>query len=188
MVVKSIQQQQSVNDNKTFASLVKPISYKSIFAIVAAKDLEIEKIDVPTAFFYKDIEEEIYVQKPTGFIDTMLLNYSSSLKKALYSTKQGPRIWYQTVAEFLTRCGFWPINTDFCVFTKKRIILAIYVDDLLLVGASKFHIQNIKDSLKKRFCIVNLGSAYYYLRVNVIQDRTNCILCLGQVGYLEQVF
>ncbi len=73
------------------------------------------------------------------------------VKKALYSTKQKPRIWYQTLAEFLTSCGFRPINTDLSVFAKKVIILTIYFDDLLLVGTCRFHIENIKDSLKQLF-------------------------------------
>lgn len=71
------------------------------------------------------------------------------LKKALYSTNQGTRIWYQTLAKFLTSCDFYLINADLSIFTKKEIILAIYVDDLLLVRASKSDIQNIKDFLKK---------------------------------------
>ena len=144
-------------------------------------------MDVRTAFFYGDIEEEIYVQQPTGFIDAILPNYSCLLKKALYGTRQGPRIWYRTLAEFLTSCGFRRINADLSVFAKKVIILAIYVDDLLLVGASRSDIQNIKDSLKKRFRMVDLGSASYYLGMTVTRDRTNHILRLGQVGYLEQV-
>ncbi len=101
--------------------------------------------------------------------------------------KEGPRIWYQTLAEFLTSCGFCPINADLSVFAKKEIILGIYVDDLLLVGASRSEIQNIKDSLQKRFCMMHLGSATYYLGMTVIRDHTNRILRLGKLGYFEQV-
>ncbi len=138
------------------------MSYKSIFAIAGARDWEIEQMDVETAFLYGDTEEEIYVQQPTGFINAIFLNYSCLLKKALYGTRQGRRICYRTLAEFLTSCEFRLINADFSVFAKKGIILAIYVDDLLLVGASRSEIQKIKDSLKKRFRMVDLGSATYY--------------------------
>ncbi len=87
----------------------------------------------------------------------------------------------------MTSFGFCPISTDIGVFAKRRIILAIFVDDLLLIEAFRSEIQNIKDSLQKRFCIVDLGSATYHLRIIVIQYRTNRILCLGQLGYLDQV-
>lgn len=162
------------------------MSYKSIFAIAAAKDWEIEQMDVRTAFLYRDIEEEIYVQQPTGFINAIFPNYSCLLKKALYGTRQGPRIWYRTLAEFLTSCGFCPINTDLSVFAKKGIILAIYVEDLLLVGESRLEIQNIKESLQKHFRMVDLGSATYYLGMTITRDRTNRILRLRQLGYLKQ--
>ncbi len=39
------------------------MSYKSIFAIAAARDWKIEQIDVRTAFFYGNVEEEIYIQQ-----------------------------------------------------------------------------------------------------------------------------
>ena len=109
------------------------------------------------------------------------------LKKALYVTRQEPCIWYRTLTKFLTSCEFRPINVDLSVFAKKGIILVIYVDDLLLVGASRSEIQNIKDSLQKRFRIVDLGSASYYLGMIVTRDRTNYIIHLGQLSYLQQV-
>ncbi len=87
----------------------------------------------------------------------------------------------------LSSCDFRLINTDLSVFAKTRIILAIYVDDLLLVGASRSDIQIIKNSLKKRFCMVDLGSDSYYLGMTITRERTSRILRLGQFGYLEQV-
>ena len=43
--------------------MIKSMSYKSIFAIAAARDWEIEQIDVRTAFFYENVEEKIYIQQ-----------------------------------------------------------------------------------------------------------------------------
>ena len=143
--------------------------------------------DFRTAFLYGDIEEEIYVHQPPGFIDAIFPNHSCLLKEALYRTRQGPRIWYRTLAEFLASCGFRPINADLSVFAKKGINLAIYVDDLLLFGASGSDIQIIKDSLKQLFRMIDLGSASYYLGMTVTQERTSRILRLGLIGYLDQV-
>ena len=186
-VVKRFQQQEGIDYHQTFASAVKPISYKSNVVIAKARDWEIEQMDIQTAFLYGDIEEEIYVQQPTGFIDDSFPNYRCLLKKAVYGTAQRPRIWYQTLTEFLSSCGFWPINADLSVFAKKGIILAIYVYDLLLVGGSRSDIQIIKASLKKCFQMIDLGSVSYYLGMTVTRERTGCILNLGQVSYLEQI-
>lgn len=72
---------------------MKPISYKALFAIAAAKDYEIEQIDVKTAFLYSELDYEndlIYIEQPEGFTngtDNVCL-----LLKALYRLKQSLRI------------------------------------------------------------------------------------------------
>ena len=66
------------------------MSYKAIFAMAAALDYEIEQMNVKTAFLYGNIEEDIYIEQPTGFStdDTLICK----LKKALYGLKQSPRV------------------------------------------------------------------------------------------------
>lgn len=54
-MVKGYKQQARVDFNKTFASVVKPISYKALFAIVATQDFEIKQIDVKTTFLYRSV-------------------------------------------------------------------------------------------------------------------------------------
>ena len=124
-VVKGFQQREGIDYNQTFASVVKPMSYKSIFAIAAARDWEIEQMDVQTAFLYGDMNEQTYIQQPIVFTNAILPNYSCLLKKALYGLKQGPRIWYKTLTELLIGLSFWPINADVSVFAKKGMILSM---------------------------------------------------------------
>jgi hypothetical protein len=47
--------------------VVKPISYKLLFTFIAAYDLEIEQIDVKTAFLYSEINANIYIKQLEGF-------------------------------------------------------------------------------------------------------------------------
>lgn len=61
MVIRDFEQKEGIDYNEPFAAVVKPMSYKALFAIVAALDLDIEKIDVKTAFLYRDIDKEIFV-------------------------------------------------------------------------------------------------------------------------------
>jgi hypothetical protein len=51
------------------------------------------------------------------------------------------------------------------------VIITIYIDDLLITSASKPDINKIKDSLKQRFKISDLGAYYFYLRIEVIYNR-----------------
>jgi hypothetical protein len=53
--------------NETFALVVKLINYKLLFALIVAYNLEIEQIDVKTAFLYGEIDVDIYMEQPEGF-------------------------------------------------------------------------------------------------------------------------
>ena len=68
-VVRGFEQEEGIDYNETFASVVKPMSYKALFAIAVALDLEVEQMDLKTVFLYGDIDEEIYVEQPTGMDD-----------------------------------------------------------------------------------------------------------------------
>ena len=62
------------------------LSYKALFAIAAALDLDIEQMDVKTAFLYGDIDEEVYVEQPHELSDGT--GRVCRLNKALYGLKQ----------------------------------------------------------------------------------------------------
>ena len=65
-VVGGFEQREGIDYREIFASVVKPMSYKAIFAIAAAQDWVLEQMDVKTAFLYRDVEEDIYVIQPDG--------------------------------------------------------------------------------------------------------------------------
>lgn len=60
------------------------------------------------------------------------------------------------------------------------MIIAIYVDDLLICGAEKMKINNVKEALKAKFYMSDLGLVLFFLEIVVTQDRVNRIFCLGQ--------
>ena len=149
--------------------MVKPMSYKALLAIAAALDLEIEQMDVKTAFLYGYIDHEIYVEQPHHMADGT--RRVCKLRKALYGLKQAPRIWYQTLTNFLRTLGFEPINADLGIFVWSGVYIAVYVDDLLIIGPSIAEIKNIKRSLRNRFQMTDLGPCSYYLGMSIRRDR-----------------
>jgi hypothetical protein len=102
-------------------------------------------MDVKTAFLYGDIDHEIYVEQPHDMTDGT--PRVCKLKKALYGLKQAPCIWYQTLTNFLCTLGFEPINADLGIFVRSNLYIAVYVDDLLIVGPSIAEIKRIKRAL-----------------------------------------
>lgn len=184
-VVRGFEQMDGQDFNETFASVVKPMSYKAIFAIAAALDLEIEQMDVKTAFLYGCVAEEIYVEQPTGMGDGT--SKVCRLLKALYGLKQAPRVWYNTLTAFLSDLGFKPLSADLSVFVRGHVFIAVYVDDLLIIGPLKKETQEIKDALSKRFQMTDAGPVAYYLGMEITRDRPNRTIYLSQAGYIEKV-
>ncbi|KAJ6047020.1 uncharacterized protein N7446_011854 [Penicillium canescens] len=184
-VVRGFTQEDGIDYDETFASVVKPMSYKALFAIGAALDFEIEQMDVKTAFLYGHIDHEIYVEQPHHMTDGT--PRVCKLRKALYGLKQAPRIWYQTLTNFLRSLGFEPITADLGIFVRSNMYIAVYVDDLLIVGPSIAEIKKIKRSLRNRFQMTDLGPCSYYLGISIQRDRQNRKLSLSQEAYIDKV-
>lgn len=84
-VMRGFTQEEGVDYDETFASVVKPMSYKALLAIAAALDLEIEQMDVKTAFLYGNIDHEIYIEQPHHMTDSTAK--VCKLQKTLYGLK-----------------------------------------------------------------------------------------------------
>lgn len=133
-------------------------------------------MDVKKAFYFWFVEQIIYVAQPNGYFDRSTWVYKFC--KALYSLKQSTWIWYKIPAKFLHELGFQPLNTDLSVFAKKDMIITIYVDNLLICNAKRQEIHKLKDVMKAKMYISDLGSVSFYLKMAVTWDRANLILCL----------
>jgi hypothetical protein len=156
------------------------MSYKLLFALAAAYDLEIEQIDVKTAFLYSEIDADIYMEQPEGFCSKERPDQVCKLKKALYGFKQAPRVWYNTLTNYLKTLGFTPLTADNCIFyDRKETYIAVFVDNLLIIGPSKPNIDTIKAQLAQRFYITDLGLCKHYLGIEIIRDRKNRVLKLS---------
>ena len=184
-VVRGFQQKEGIDYAETFASVVKLMSYKAIFALACANNWEIHQMDVKTAFLYGLIEGEVYVNQPHGFNDGT--TRVCRLLRALYGLKQSPRVWYDTLVAFLKSYGMSPLNADLSIYTKPGLMIAIFVDDLLITGGSIPEIKAAKAAFHACFQMSDLGLCKYYLGMTVTRDCKNRILRLGQRAYLEKI-
>jgi hypothetical protein len=64
-----------------------------LLALSALEDWEIEALDVKTAFLYGNLDEELYMEQPEGFIVKGQERKVYRLKKALYGLKQAAIAW-----------------------------------------------------------------------------------------------
>ncbi|KAG8501651.1 hypothetical protein CXB51_004782 [Gossypium anomalum] len=66
LVAKGYSQVPGVDFTDVFSPVVKHSSIRALLGIVAMHDLELEQLDVKTAFLHGELEEDIYMQQPEG--------------------------------------------------------------------------------------------------------------------------
>lgn len=91
LVAKGYTQVPGINFNEVFSPIVKHASIRIMLALVTQFDLELEQLDVKTAFLHGLIEETIYMNQPEGYVKEEGNDFVCLLKKALYGLKQSPR-------------------------------------------------------------------------------------------------
>jgi len=89
-----------------------------LLATAALEDWEIEALDVKTAFLYGDLDEEIYMMQPEGFVIKGQEGKVYRLKKALYGLKQASLAWNKKADQSLKSLKFKRCLSDTCVYYK----------------------------------------------------------------------
>ena len=118
-VIKGYLQQFGVDFDQTYASVVKPMAFRTLFALAAFFDLDIDQMDVKTAFLYGLIDQLIYMEIPKGTETEATKNMVCKLLKAIYGLKQSPRLWYERFSAFLLeKLGLKRIHADHSIFVS----------------------------------------------------------------------
>ena len=120
------------------------ITFRFLISLAVYEELDMRLMDVITAYLYGSIDSDIHMKIPEGFKLPEAVNtkprsmLSIKLQRSLYGLKQSGRMWYNRLSEYLLKEGY--VNNPICpcVFIKKSetgfAIIAVYVDDLNLVG------------------------------------------------------
>ena len=87
-------------------------------ALSSFHKFKVFQMDVKSAFLNGDLEEEVYIEQPDGFILGNDPNLVCRLKKALYGLKQAPRAWYYCLDKYLHQQGFSKGSTDSNLYIK----------------------------------------------------------------------
>jgi Reverse transcriptase (RNA-dependent DNA polymerase) len=83
---------------------------------------------IETSFLYSDLDEEIYMRIPDGYVrymkevhnrDIDLLTHVLHLKKAINGLVQAARQWWKKFREVMAGCNYYPSKADPCLFMKK---------------------------------------------------------------------
>ena len=137
-----------------------------------------------TAFLHGELEEDIYMDQPEGFIVPGKENFVCKLKRYLYGSKQSPHQWNKRFDSFMLSHGFKRSDYDSCVYIKlvdgSHIYLLLYVDDMLISTKSREQITALKKLLNSEFDMKDLGAAKKILDMEITRDRNSGLLFLSE--------
>ncbi len=191
LVALGCRQLHGIDYNETFAPVVTMTTIRTILAVTAHHDLELQQMDVVTAFHNGDLEEDIYMSIPEGLKTNATSNKVCKLLKWLYGLKQSPRQWYFKMHKFLIEVGFTSSLNDPCLYIRHLssgiVLIALYVNGLLIAGSSITEVQSIKDKLSHRFEMKNMGEAKVILGIEISRNRKSRKLFINQSEYTQNV-
>ena len=91
LVAKGYTQKKGENFFDTYSPVARIATIRVLLALAVSYGLHVHQMDVKTAFLYGQLEEEIYMEQPDGFVVPGEENKVCRLIKSLYGLKQAPK-------------------------------------------------------------------------------------------------
>lgn len=188
LVAKGCSQREGVDYKETFSPVIRYSSIRFLMALAVRYKLKIEQMDAVTAFLQGDIDETIYMRQPEMYDDGS--GRVCKLKRSIYGLKQASRQWNLKLSQALIDCGFIQCQTDSCIYIRRHkfeslIIVAVYVDDLLIFYNNNEWRTELKKQLTTQFRMKDLGEASNILGIRMQRDATT--IKLDQRRYIEDI-
>ncbi|KAG8047680.1 hypothetical protein GUJ93_ZPchr0008g13842 [Zizania palustris] len=175
LVAKGYIQQVGIDYAEVFAPIARMESVRMVLAMAARGGWYVHHMDVKLAFLNGDLQEEVYVQQPPGFVAAGHEGKVLRLKKALYKLKQVSHAWNQKLDSSQRDLGFIRCASEHGLYTRgvamSRVIVGVYIDDLIITGSCTKEVKAFKDEMKCLFRMSDLGLLSYYLGIEVKQNR-----------------
>lgn len=187
--MKGFHQREGIDYHETFSPVVRKESVQIILAVAAHLNLQLLQMDVKTAFLYGELDEELFVEKPEGFVIPGKEKFVYKLNNSLYGLKQAPRMWNKKITSVFTSFGLHQLRTDPSVFVSSNsnyfLIVALYVDDLLIASSHGNQLEQLKVILESQFEMKNLGEPTYLLGVQI--TKTSSGIKISQEKYISEL-
>jgi hypothetical protein len=189
LVARGFVQQAGVDFDEVFAPIARMESVRLLLALAAEASWNVHHMDVKSAFLNGDLKEEVYVCQPPGFVVLGQEHKVLRLRKALYGLRQAPRAWNEKLDATLKRIGFHQSEHEHAMYRRgdssSVLLVGVYVDDLIITGASSEGIEAFKAEMKTLFQMSDLGLLSLYLGIEVHQDDD--AITLRQAHYAESI-
>ncbi|CAI5489217.1 unnamed protein product, partial [Closterium sp. Naga37s-1] len=191
-VARGFSQREGVDFFQTFSPTPKMTTLRVLLHVAAQRDYELHSLDFSTAFLQGSLHEEIWLRRPPGFTGSFPPGTQWSLRRPVYSLRQAPREWHDTLRTTLAALGFAPSTADPPLFLRTDTSLPpfyilVYVDDLVFATADTAALAHVKSELQKRHTCTDLGELRSYLGLQITRDRARRTITLTQSHMVQQV-
>ncbi|GJW12178.1 retrovirus-related pol polyprotein from transposon TNT 1-94 [Tanacetum coccineum] len=168
------------NFEESFAPVARLEAIRIFLAFVAHMNKVVYQMDVKTAFLNGNMQEEVYVSQPDGFVDKDNPNHVYKLKKALYGLKQAPRAWYDMLSSFLISQDFSKGSVDPTLFIrrdgKELLLVQIYVDDIIFAASTPELCDLFSKIMCSKFKMSMMGKISFFLGLQISQNPRGIII------------
>ena len=139
LVAKGYSQTYGVDYFNIF-SFVGKITFVWLFISMAATyNWDLHQLDIKNVFLHDDLQEEVYMEQPLGFVVHGEIRWVCLLRKSLYGLKQSPRAWFGKFSQVIEQFGMQKSKSDHSIFYRNSssciIMLVVYVDDIVIIGS-----------------------------------------------------
>ena len=193
LVAEGFTQIPGIDFDKTFSPVTCFELLHMLLMLAMLEDWHIHQMDVKSAFLNGELNKEIHMEQPQGFIVTGAEIQVCHLKKAIYGLKQPSCQQNIQFHGVLLGLGFKWTSTNAGIYVCHQqegdgpLFVILYVDDITILGASLQAVQRLKYDLSACYKMSDLGEIESYLGICIMHNCSLKCLEIDQLGYLHDV-
>ena len=181
LVARGFSQAYGLDYHETFSPVARLSSIRVLFSIALDQSWPLHQLDVSNAFLYGDLDEQVFMEQPPGYVAQGESSEVCLLKKAIYGLKQSPRAWFHKFLQLLFSYGFVSTVSNPTVMRKRTphgcVILSVYVDDIIITSSDDAEVAATKAFLAQHFVTRDLSPPRYFLGLEIAYRQGQMSIC-----------
>ena len=186
-VAQDFRQIEKIDLSESYSKVVKSMLWKGVLALCTRYDYEVHHVDIISAYLKVELKEKIWMQQFHDF-ESNDSNKTCLLKKVIDGLKQSIKMWYEILKKNFINIDYVKLFSDHSVFIHENyVIIAVYVNDLLLIESKLSDVFDFKNKLMTRFRVKNLKKVTFYLKIKIIRNRQNRKMKFSQTIFIKRL-
>ncbi|GKV50593.1 hypothetical protein SLEP1_g57296 [Rubroshorea leprosula] len=138
------------------------VGRRELSEMIPQNSWSIYQLDVKSAFLHGNLQEQIFIDQPPGYVKSGSEHKVYRLKKALYGLKQAPRAWYSQIDAYFLKEGFQKCSYEHTLYIKFGdgdlgllhyfLGLEVVQSDSGIFVCQKKYVQEVLDRFQMKNC------------------------------------